>query len=493
MVSTNFLSHANILVANQRLKAYASYYDSLTIQGLYYVSFVPSRNVISLCQPDHRTDRLATAYLLMRKHGGREINTVRAQAHDLKLFQDFLFLWKLTPVEVDLFVLLQGFSEYLRLSEPRRPAHAIEWATMTRVALKEDAKKLLSVDHVDALSGSTCLSGGYSPRAIAKTVWTAVDFLKFLRKRTPEYKRLKIESLPSRQKVMRSMISGTTGPGTRTTIDLKAIIRDVGIHTDAGRIRPVPINAIFSPEDSNQYMSKISNDLDLLLFTVLRWFGLRPGEVSGLRIDPQSMPKHLSLLEYFEGKRWIKERVKGDVEFFSIHGSGRWVCHVIDREDPDYRRGHKGRGRRRDVPWILSQEDFGELFYRALCDRERLLDGKTDHGYLFLRRDHKSPGVRITGKTIDKKFQVYTRKLREEKAIDLTRFRPYTFRHLYATYLLKELRVPLDDVSRWLGHSTTEITRNVYCHYLSTEASHRDEGTARHISDIFRKSMESSQ
>jgi len=39
---------------------------------------------------------------------------------------------------------------------------------------------------------------------------------------------------------------------------------------------------------------------------------------------------------------------------------------------------------------------------------------------------------------------------------------PHSLRHRYATFLVREAKADLFDVSEWMGHSDTEITRKMY-------------------------------
>jgi integrase len=48
---------------------------------------------------------------------------------------------------------------------------------------------------------------------------------------------------------------------------------------------------------------------------------------------------------------------------------------------------------------------------------------------------------------------------RPQLAVDLPHFR-----HVFATWALHEARVPTEDLSRLLGHSSTRVTQDIYVH-----------------------------
>ena len=62
----------------------------------------------------------------------------------------------------------------------------------------------------------------------------------------------------------------------------------------------------------------------------------------------------------------------------------------------------------------------------------------------------------------------------------------HSLRHVFATWSLHDAGIPIEDLSRLMGHSSTRVTQDIYIHvrgdmydrfYQATGARHDDEDT----------------
>ncbi|WP_209121202.1 site-specific integrase [Alkalihalobacillus sp. BA299] len=492
MSYSELLKISNILNPNERLKKYASYYKSKELTGLYYVYFALKENTLAICDPDHSTNHYSTSYLLTRKYTGVPINTVRSEANDLKKFLDYLYIWEIDIMSGDLLVILEGFVDYLRLLDSDlNIQNVVEWSLVTKVPLNETARNLGKVVKVSSSDKSHLVVLDWAelnPKTIRKTLTTTIKYIEFLKRRTNKYFETDLHQLPIKQKIVNGLIVGTSGTIKTTHYDVQAIMRNLNIQTEKRFIESLPFNSIFTEEQLNCFFSEINNNQDKLMFSILRYMGLRAAEVAGLKIDFSTMPNGFLTMDYFTAKNYLKTSFVSDIELFRHPDRDFWVCNVIDRDNEDHRSGHKKTGENRSIPWLFGQELFLDLLYLALIERQILIrHASSDHGYLFVSRDRKAIGRPITGQSVAKKFETISKRLKRKKELDLTMYSPHTFRHFFATYLLKELKYQIDDVSRWLGHSSINITRDTYLHWLPSQTE--SEGKISDITKVIQDSL----
>jgi integrase len=501
MSYANLARIADITTEQSRLVAYAQYYQSLSIQGLHFVHFVPEHNAIALCGPDCSTHHEATAYLLLRKHANIAINTVRFEANNLKKFLDFLLLSEIDVREADLMVLLAAFADYLRLiSITWRPRNVLEWITLEHVPLHEKASTAgrliyLQRDKTGRLRAVDWSE--YPDEMIERVVATAVRYLHFLQSRTVAYANLRLSDLPVKERYVQTILSGTAGTFCTTFYDVQAVTntrrRAISRH-----VRLLPPDTIFTPTDVDRFMAVITNAQDRLLFSMLRCLGLRASEIAGVRLEVETLPTNLRRMELSKAKQLLRTQLRGDIQFITVPetalgrdrllstNAGYWWCEVVDRGNTHYRAGHKSHWSRH-VPWLphFRQSTFLNLLYEALLEREELIQYvDEDHGFLFVSRDHKARGRPLTGSSVAGKYTHIAHRLQRDANIDLLRFSPHTFRHFYATYLLKVLHQNIDDISRWLGHQSTETTRTTYLHWMPREEEHEEDGTVAATTEV---------
>lgn len=487
---------SNIIDTNARLKESAKYFNDVTLNGLHYINYNAKTQDISISLPNHSTHHEATSYLIIEKKAETSINTVKRYSQDLKKFLDFLLIWDIDLNDGDLLVIVVAFIDYLRCIEHTSPPlnKSIMWSTLKVVPLNMQAKfnNVVSIGvSSDGFREQQTLEDN-NIESISQTVSTVVTYLKFLQERSSKYKDLSLNHLPVKVKEVNTILSGTLGDSQVTTIDISAILAKAGLKSSKKsklKIKPIT-KGVFTLEQCDLFIDSIpnSNYQNKLLFYILKNFGLRRGEAATLQIDTSTLPSNLIFMEYFEAQEYIKNNLKGDIEY--SHSLNKWICSVVERENTDYRSQHKTGNR--EIPLLFNQDLFTEALVNALKHRQILIrycDIK--HPFLFVSQKQCDKGLPISGSAIYSKFCTIKENIYKEKGIDLSEYSPHSFRHFFATYLIRVKNKKIDDVSEWLGHSTPETTRKTYLHYISDEAENTN--TVEDMMDTFKKTSKTAK
>ncbi len=469
-----------------RLLAFSRYYSSLKINGLHYVYFDAKENTLAICNNNHTTHHLGTAFLIKNKFEGLETNTVRSYAQDVKKFLDYLSFWELDLRDAEnLRIVIVGFIDYLRLIPIKEKvvSSVLEWTLLKEVPLNEEGRtygKVIqtSINKFGSLEKAKFMETSIS--YLSKTVDTILHFIEFLQKRSESHVKLNINVFPKKRKKVKSILAGTLGEGSQSVYNVASIIKEAGLESKSSGEKIAPlIEEVFTIDEANQFLSVIDRKhrQTRFLFYLLKHFGLRVSEAANLQIDVDTLPKNLLTMEYFSALEHLKEHLRGDIEF--SNRLNKWVCYVKERDNQRYDSQHKSGDR--EIPLIFSSSEFLDMLLDALKERYLLARNvQTDEGFLFLSNCNRTKGKPITGSSVGQKFSYIVAKKQNELKSDFTPFSPHTFRHFYATYLLKVLRIDISDVSRWLGHSSVEVTRTIYSHYLATEEDN-DYGTVSNM------------
>jgi integrase len=121
---------------------------------------------------------------------------------------------------------------------------------------------------------------------------------------------------------------------------------------------------------------------------------------------------------------------------------------------------------------VYIQPELAEVIkkIRVCMAKQRMMYGYTDKGYFFSGID----GGRIEYAAYNKQLQIAAGKTGIGKHIT-----PHVLRHTM-TSLFAEAGVPLEVISRRLGHDSSEITRNVYLHVTKTHQTNDN----KHIESV---------
>lgn len=525
---------AKLMNETVRLIAFAKHYKRLEIDGLHYVHQVEGSKVIALCRADHTTHHEATTFVLSLLHDKKiQLKTVEGHARNLKKFLDFLMFWRLedelenihtVPVKsggtFPLEVILLGFADYLRcipngfkpFTEIKYSNHSIQWSMIKKIPLNSLARtegKLMPVvrnNYNELKKADWC---EYPPGALGPIIYTACSYFEFLRDRTKRFEQLPIEQIPRKEvRESHSLVSGTAGSRVRIIFDVDNITRDTGTVGPSGGksrlVNPVDRSEIMSEGDADSFFELLDpyeDAQDLLLFTILRYFGLRPGEATKIKINPSTIPTNLNL--YHNAREEIKKSLRDKIQYIQESGlHGNWV---IDT-------GWKTKASQRLVPLINhktvdpysgknirfpTQEEFTDLIYWALVQRRDLMSHTSgiDHGFLFVSASNNSRGKPLSEKGVYSKFNSLANKLVKHSLgeVDVRPYYPHTFRHLFATSLLLRYRRPIEVISKWLGHSSVTITQNTYIHWIPEDNMDPEKGDVTQMSQLFKKQAEISE
>lgn len=462
----------NTLDGTDRLRAFVKIYSFAKINGLHYVHFDGKENVIQIYNPSHKLHYNSTCFLLKQKYTDTPINTVSRQAHQLRRFLDFLEFWNIDLLEVDIFTVVVSFVSYLRLLKSLRakPNRAIEGSLLKQVPLHERAKHFGKVSSIGLNFEGIMVQDrfeDFSHNTISGFVETACKYLGFLKKETHEFEALDLTSIPEKQRAFTTTTTGTTGRKTKVIVtNVHAILSEASFRIPTGSVGHIqPLSEeVMTEEDVKNFMSLIpSGDIQTrLLFYILKSFGLRRSEARNLLFVSENVPKDFYLWDFNKAQEWLKSEMHGDLSYDNTLKA--WVCDVVKREVTNFQSQNK-TVRRRLIPNFFSQQELTHLLLEHIKERQLVMEEtRQEHDYLFYSTSNNSKGEAITGGTIYSKYRSVISG--SEKEDIYLNFSPHSFRHFFATHLIRIKRKLIYDVSRWLGHRDEKTTRITYLHYL---------------------------
>lgn len=474
------LDFEDIFETRQRLIAYSKYYLNLNINGLHYVNYDSDSATISISHPNHRTDHLATCFLLQEKKLSKSINTVRGYAYNLKIFLDFLMIWNIDLTDCDLLNIMTAFTNYLMCTEEnpcpsRFSSTAHFYSTLKKVPLNDSALGCGKVITIGFNRNGFKDVDEWRCRSYNSTkviVSTAVRFIKYLQEKTSRYKDLNIDELPTKIiKTSNSLVTGTLGEGTTTRTDLDYILVRAGHKTDKGKeflcrsvsevMRLKDIDLLIQAIPKENYQNK-------LLFVILKSFGLREGEASNLIVDTSTIPENLMYLDKDEAILKLRKNLRGSLEY--DEELKKWTCYVTPSESLNHDKQNKSG--ERYIPLVFPSSEFENALLYGLIERKIIMTGaKKKHNYLLVCKgnNYKYRGDCLSGGSIRKRFNDLAKTLKDNTGVDLTRFSPHEIRHFYATHLITEGIHSIYDVSKYLGHSEVKVTIERYYHFIKVK------------------------
>lgn len=471
---------------NDMIKRFCEFYKTKKISGLNYFEYSSVNQTTAIVTPLHEVHHESTCFLLEKKYVNESINTVLSAGRDLKKFLDFLLIWDidLEAKNLDLKVVALGFITHLRVIDKYRPSRAVLWSYLQRIPMHQSAMNYGKITSVSFDDNHVLTRTGfeeYSVETISKIVSTSLAYLKFLKERTVKYKNINFDSIPiKKSKNTYSFLSGTLGNKEQYIFDVTTLLQLARIDTKSldNDIKPIE-DDVFSTDEIGQFFDAI-NDNDTqnrLLFTMQKCFGLRSAELANLKIKSNSIPNEFYNWDFNDAAEYLKEKLKGDIEFSRFNF---WVCSVINRPNRNRNKQNKTRNRNvRLLHSLMSSNDFSGLLVSYLQERQFHLEnsGITDHEYLFISYSNRSKFQPITGATVRSRYQSIT----DTPTLKNTfkKHSPHTFRHYFATYLIRVHQIDISDVSSLLGHADVQITRKTYLHYLVENNSSKDDDSSQ--------------
>lgn len=477
-------------------KLCSDYYKK-KINGLYYFEYKSATNTTAIISPQHIVHHESTCFLIDIKHSATKINTVLSKGRDLKKFLDFLLIWDidLSDFDVNLKVVIIGFIAHLRVIDQYRFRPVANWSFLTKIPMHEKAQnigKVLSVGYNKNDIMEEQRFEKYSIHQIATTISTVLAYLDFLKDRTHKYKNINVSIFPfkARKISRKTLVSGITGSMEEIVYDINALLELAHLDTDDldSEVKTLE-EEIFTQQEIELFMSSIDDNdhQNKLAFNMLKCFGLRRAELSNLIIEPNSLPKKFYDWDFNDAVAYLKENLKGDIVYSSEFGW--WVCTVKKRGGENRNKQNKTKNRKvRLLRSFMTSDDFATLLTVYIQERQFMIEqsGSDNHKYLFISNSNRSRNLPITGATIYSRYYSIAEKspIRDR----LLLFNPHTFRHFFATYLIREKKIEISDVSELLGHSDPQITRKIYLHYLPQKDIEKDKSIsqARKIAGEFK-------
>ena len=468
------------------LKKFCKEYKEKEIKGLYYFAFSSVTNTTAIVSPGHKTDHEATCFLLDKKYSNVSINTVLSVGKDIKKFKDFLLIWNISlesPI-IDFRSLLVGFIIHLRVLSKFNPNNVLEWSYLTKIPMHQNAKDYgrisnLYRDRYDLLHESGFES--YSLGSITKSVTNVLMYLEFLKKRTYKYEDINLKTIPVKNSLSKnSILGGTLGEFKNQSFDIKVLLQLAKINTKSMQQQVKELKAdVFSEKSLKEFFELINyNDYqNILLFSILKCFGLRRAEAALLKIKVSILPENFYEWEYNDAIHLLENSLDGDIQLTKFNF---WACSIIDRDNPHRDKKSKSINRKiRLLNAFMTTEQFSEILLNHLQERQFYFEDNKikDHGYLFYSTSNRSKLQPIKGEAIYKRYNQIIEHLSEKH--ELKKCGPHTFRHYFATYLISTARIDINDVSSLLGHSDVEITRKTYLHYLPNNKQEKSESASQ--------------
>lgn len=482
MSYSNLFKIENIQDKSKRLIEYAKHYQNVTIHGLHYVNFDKYTNTISISHPNHRTHHLSTSFLIKQKDSV-SINTVRSYASNLKKFLDFLLVWNLDLNNCDLLIVVSAFISYLRCidtnSAPKFSNTMIYYSTLSKIPLNNSALSCGNVIQLGYDSNGFMRINNWistsSQQTIKDAAIDALEYLKYLKESTEQYKTINYNDIPMKASTSNSMLSGTLGKKKYEHPDMDFILSFAGFKKDTTFKNPVSNLMVLSLDEVNLLIDAVppSNFRDKLLFQILKCFGLREGEASSLKIDTSNLSVNYMFLDKETAKKELKEKLLGDIVYNPE--IKKWTCIVSNNNSDRY--DSQAKTGSRIIPLLFPKDPFEDALLYGLIQRTIIMkQTKKEHNFLLINVGNKvDRGNPISGTTIYDRFKATAKKLKQSKNLDLKDYSPHSIRHFFATYLIKSKKYSILDVSRFLGHSDEVTTVTTYYHYIDKDAVEDDE------------------
>ena len=176
----------------------------------------------------------------------------------------------------------------------------------------------------------------------------------------------------------------------------------------------------YTLNEFNNFINVITDTTDLLIFNLLFYYGLRCGELRGLKVsdfkkDRISIERELSNKGRFGGQQTFDTKTTSSTRYY---------------------------------PYV---SDIKDLYEKVVKDKKLK---KND--FLFKVRED---GTVIGETTIRRKIDYYS------NLANVKRIKIHEFRHSCASYLINK-NVDPKDIASWLGHSSVDTTLRVYAHLL---------------------------
>lgn len=220
--------------------------------------------------------------------------------------------------------------------------------------------------------------------------------------------------------------------------------------------------AIWSPEDTARFLDTISTTRLAALYELAAYAGLRRGELCGLRwsdidTDQLGLQVSMTLVEVSSQLLTVEQR---KCPYCGFEHKGRLF------------KPPKSQAGDRWVPLADPARKALQMHRRAQAAERRIFGSDySDHNLVFAAPD----GTPLRPDNVTKEFNRYA------SSCGLPLINLHRMRHGACSLLLAD-GVPIEVVQMILGHSTPEVTRDIYAHVLRSETAEKVERASKLLS-----------
>ena len=459
------------------------YLRKVDVDGLHYVYFISNLGIAYIVNPDYSTNNIATNMLIKENNYNKSPNTIKRIANDLTKFLDYLMLLNINLDEVtDLEEILIGFAVYLQVLGTSRikVQRSIEWSLINYVPLIDDSIQELSSNEYG--KKYITKSNSYNSDHIIQHIQNSIKYLEYYN----EEKTIPINTIPRKSISKKTTFSSTTTNAYDSSVyDAIYILARSGLtHFSTNKLVKPTKQRIPNLSEMSTFInfSKEKNTpIHNLLILTLKCFGVRSGELSNIKFFDNLIPDNFLMLPFDKAISYLKE-TKTLSDIYYNNSINRWVCNVVTVDSEDYSKRNKSGSR--EIHYVFEQEEFSAALYLVIRERLLILRNHkfSTSDFLFLNpRNQMKPFKNYTCNNI---INSISNRVSKSSGIDFNWIHPHTFRHYFATYLLRIKKFTIDDVSRMLGHSDTAITRGTYIHYIEEDDIETD-NIIEDIKDVY--------
>lgn len=436
-------------------------YRSIKIDGMYYVREVKNeigdRGGYLLIDNNNKPVIDVYNYLKERtKVYGDGINSIKRKVYDLCYLYDFMNITNTTPELLTNDLLLEFINGYLKvINTEERVYDCIERSMFTELPILDEYRE----NNITVLDKNN--SRGIKSQSIARILNNVKLYLIFLvasKKREIELDKL---FLIKDIKVNRdNSLLGHLNKGKTRVYTVNGMLKASKIpYLKVKEIRAIDESEIFEIEEHKLFFEELKNSSPSikLLFNLLDNTGMRITEALALKVGNYNMK---------DWESYVKD-MNSDIRLVDDKRN-IWQVDIVYRPNNPSDLQIKFN-KERTVQFIDYNRVFYDLYKQAILYRSIFMRRKSkNHDYLFIN----TLGNRLKYPRINQIFKELMNDCGlKERTRDLT---IHSIRHTYASRWIKTMRennidIELEDLSKILGHESSETTREIYIHLFKED------------------------
>ncbi|MGL5821572.1 MAG: tyrosine-type recombinase/integrase [Sarcina sp.] len=436
-------------------------YDLIKVNGMYYVREVKNssgdRGGYLLIDNNNKPVLEVYSYFKERiKRNGDSINSIKRKAYDLCYLYDFMNVTNTTPELLTNDLLLEFINGYLQvISSEERVYDCIERSMFSKLPLLDEYRN----NNIIVLN--KCNSRGIDNKSIARILNNVKLYLIFL----VESKKLEVDLdnlfLIKDIRLNRdNSFLGHLNKGKTRKYTVNGMLKASKIpYSNSKEVRSIDESEVFEMSEHKMFFDELQNSGPSikLLFNLLDNTGMRISEALALKVADYSIK---------DGENFIGD-MNSDIRLVDS-AKNIWEVDIVHRPDNPSDLQIKFN-KERTVQFIDSNREFYNLYKQAIVYRSIFMKRKNkNHKYLFIN----TLGDRLKYPRINQIFKGLMNDCGlEGRTKELT---IHSIRHTYASRWIKVMRlngkdVELEELSKILGHESSETTRKTYIHLFKED------------------------